>query len=81
MPTDGFDWAAEAYLAVRRGETDGRQYMYADGLGTCSFPALIRYLIYDFHALMNHELTYSFIPATAGVRPAGGMDEGAGSIF
>ena len=63
IPADSFDWAAKAYLAVRNGKTDGKQYLYADGLGTCSLPALIRYLIYDFHALMNHELTYSFLPA------------------
>ena len=29
----------------------------------CRFPNLIRYLIYDFHALMNQELTYTFLPA------------------
>lgn len=58
-----FDWAAKAYLAVRSRKTDGKQYVYADGLGTCSLPAIIRYLIYDFHALMNNELTYSFLPA------------------
>lgn len=63
MPQDSFDWVAKAYLAVRKGETDGKQYLYADRLGTCGLPALIRYLIYDFHALMNHELTYSFLPA------------------
>ncbi len=63
MPTDSFDWVADAYLAVRRGETDGRQYLYADRLGTCSLPALVRYLIYDFHAIMNNELTYTFMPA------------------
>lgn len=58
IPQENFDWAAQAYLAVRRGETDGKQFLYADCLGTCSLPALIRYLIYDFHALMNQELTY-----------------------
>lgn len=63
IPQDSFDWAAEAYLAVRSGKTDGKQYLYADGLGTCSLPALVRYLVYDFHALMNHELTYTFLPA------------------
>lgn len=63
MPQDCFDWVAKAYLDVRSGKTDGRQYLYADGLGTCSLPALIRYLIYDFHALMNNELTFSFLPA------------------
>lgn len=63
IPYDSFDWAAEAYLAVRRGKTDGKQYLYADGLGTCGLLALVRYLIYDFHALMNNELTYSFLPS------------------
>lgn len=63
MPSESFDWVAEAYLSVRRGETDGKQYLYADGMGTCSLPALIRYLIYDFHALMNQELTYTFLPS------------------
>ena len=63
MQEDSFDWAAKAFLAVRRGETDGRQYIFADTLGTCSFPAIVRYLIYDFHALMNNELTYTFLPA------------------
>ncbi len=63
MPEDRFDWAAEAWLAVRSGKTDGKQYVYADRLGTCSLPALARYLVYDFHALMNNELTYSFLPS------------------
>lgn len=63
MPQDRFDWVAKAYLEVRKGRTDGRQYLYADGLGTCSLPALVRYLMYDFHALMNNELTFSFLPA------------------
>lgn len=63
IPVHSFDWAAESYLSVRNKETGGEQYLYADGLGTCSLPALIRYLIYDFHALMNQELTYSFLPA------------------
>ncbi len=63
MPEGSFDWAADAYLAVREGRTDGKQYLYADRLGTCSLPAIIRYLLYDFHALMNHELTYTFLPA------------------
>lgn len=63
IPQESFDWVAQAYLAVRRGETDGKQFLYADCLGTCSLPALIRYLIYDFHALMNQELTYTFLPA------------------
>ena len=49
--------------AVRSGKTDGKQYLFADRAGTRSLPALIRYLIYDFHALMNQELTYTFLPS------------------
>lgn len=63
IPADSFDWAAMAYLDIRTKKTDGSQYLYADGLGTCGLPAAVRYLIYDFHALMNNELTYSFLPA------------------
>lgn len=63
IPDGRFDWTAKSYLAVRSGKTEGKQYLYADGLGTCSLPALIRYLIYDFHALMNNELTYTFLPS------------------
>lgn len=63
MPEGSFDWAAKAYLATRQGRADGSQFLYADGLGTCGLPALVRYLVYDFHALMNHEVTYTFLPA------------------
>lgn len=63
IPDGRFDFAAAAYLAVRNKKTDGKQYLYADGLETCSLPALVRYLIYDFHALMNNELTYTFLPS------------------
>ncbi len=63
IPYERFDWTAKAYLDVRRGKTDGKRYLFADSLGTCGLPALVRYLVYDFHALMNHELTYSFLPA------------------
>lgn len=63
MSEKSFDWAGAAWLAIRRGETDGREFLYADGLGTCSLKAVIRYLFYDFHALMNHEISYLFQPA------------------
>lgn len=63
MSEENFDWAGQAWLAIRRGKTDGREFLYADGLGTCSLKAVIRYLFYDFHALMNHEISYLFQPA------------------
>lgn len=62
IPRDRFDWAAESYLAVRRGKEDGGRYLYADRQGTCGLPALVRYLVYDFHSLMNSELTYTMLP-------------------
>lgn len=57
-----FDWAAKAWLSIRQGKTDGREFLYADGLGTCSLKAVIRYLFYDFYALMNQEISYLFQP-------------------
>lgn len=58
-----FDFAAKAWLDVRRGKIDGSRFLYADGLGTCSLKAIIRALFYDFHALMNDEVSYLFLPA------------------
>lgn len=62
MEETQFDWAAKAWLSIRGGKTDGKEFLYADGLGTCSLQAVIRYLFYDFHALMNHEISYLFQP-------------------
>lgn len=62
LAEDQFDWAAKTWLSIRRGETDGTEFLYADGLGTCSLKAAIRYLFYDFHALMNQEISYLFQP-------------------
>lgn len=62
MRDEDFDWAAKAWLSIRQKKTDGREFLYADGLGTCSLKAVIRYLFYDFHALMNNEISYLFQP-------------------
>ncbi len=62
MREESFDWAAKAWLNIRSSKTDGKEFLYADGLGTCSLKAVIRYLFYDFHALMNHEISYLFQP-------------------
>lgn len=62
MKEESFNWAAKAWLDIRAGKTDGTQFLYADGLGTCSLKAVIRYLFYDFHALMNSEISYLFQP-------------------
>lgn len=57
-----FDYAGRAWLDVRSGSVDGAKFLYADGLGTCSLKAIIRALFYDFHALMNDEISYQFQP-------------------
>ena len=57
-----FDHAAKVWLDVRNGSVDGTKFIYADGLGTCSLKAVIRALFYDFHALMNDEISYQFQP-------------------
>lgn len=62
IPEEKFDWAARTWLNIRNGTADGNRFFYADGLGTNSLKAVIRYLFYDFHALMNNELTFSFLP-------------------
>ncbi len=62
MREERFDWAAQSWLSIRGGKTDGKEFLYADGLGTCSLKAVVRYLFYDFHALMNHEISYLFQP-------------------
>ncbi len=81
IPQESFDWAAQAYLAVRRGETDGKQFLYADCLGTCSLPALIRYLIYDFHALMNQEAGEADGRGAGGAGSPCRVDGGSGQVF
>lgn len=63
MPLSCFDFAGPSWLAVRNGKEDGKRFVYADGLGTNSLKAILRYLFYDFFALMNHELTFSFQPS------------------
>ena len=62
IPHEKFDWAAESWISARSGKQDGKKFLYADGKGTCGIPALARYLVYDFHALMNNELTFTFLP-------------------
>ncbi len=62
IPEEKFDRAAKVWLDIRNNAVDGSKFVYADGKGTNSLKAALRYLFYDFHALMNHELTFSFLP-------------------
>ncbi|NJK96415.1 MAG: transglutaminase domain-containing protein [Bacteroidetes bacterium] len=62
IPDDRFDWAAKTWLDIRHGNTDGKQFVYGDGKGINGLKAVIRAIFYDFHALMNYELSYKFQP-------------------
>lgn len=62
IPHDRFDWAAQTWLDVRAGIVDGKKFVYADGQGTNSLEAIIRAIFYDFHTLMNNEISYKFQP-------------------
>lgn len=62
MEEGQFDWAARAWLDIRLGKAEGTRFVYADNQGTCGLRAAARYLVYDFHALMNNEISYVFYP-------------------
>lgn len=60
LPNERFDFVANAWLDVRRGKQDINYFRHGSkvkGLGM-----LARSLFYDFHALMNDEISYLFFP-------------------
>ncbi|MCL1965294.1 MAG: transglutaminase-like domain-containing protein [Firmicutes bacterium] len=61
IPSDKFDWAAETWLNIRRNKVNGEKFVYAGGVK--SLEAAIRAVFYDFHSLMNNEISYKFQPA------------------
>lgn len=61
IPTEKFDWAADTWLAIREGKTNGDKFLYAGG--EKSLRAVILAIFYDFHSLMNNEVSYEFQPA------------------
>lgn len=62
IPENQFHCAADTWLNIRNEKVDGRQFVYGDALGTNSLKAVIRSIFYDFHALMNNEISYKFQP-------------------
>jgi hypothetical protein len=62
MPESCFDWAGPTWLRIRQGSLEGSRYSYADGRGTHGLKAVIRAVFYDFHCLMNNEISYNFQP-------------------
>jgi hypothetical protein len=61
IPTEKFDWAAEVWLKIREGKENGDKYV--DAGGAKSLESAVCVVFSDFHALMNNEISYKFIPA------------------
>ena len=60
LPDGKFDFSADAWLKVRRGEIDGEYFWYAGGYG--GLRAILKELFSDFHCLMNNEIIYEHSP-------------------
>ncbi len=61
MPDKAFDFSADAWIKVRKGEVEGSHFKDAvgfEGLVTISWQ-----LFHDFHALMNNEILYQHGPS------------------
>jgi hypothetical protein len=64
MPEDTFEWSADVWLKLRRGEADPRRYWNAggfEGLMPVSWE-----LFYDLHSIMNNEIIYLHSPHHVG---------------
>lgn len=60
IPYNEFNWIAQLWSDVRSGKVNGDNYILLDG--SKSLKALAKIMMYDFHALMNDEVNYNFIP-------------------
>ena len=60
IPDDKFDWAAKTWLDVRQGKRKSTEFKHAGGLK--GLFNLCVALFYDFHCLMNNEITYYHTP-------------------
>lgn len=60
IPAEEFDFAADVWLGVRKGELD--QSHFVSSAGYCGLPAIVEALFQDFHCLMNNEILYTHFP-------------------
>ena len=63
MPSNVFDFPADAWLAVRNGQVDADYFWNASGHSGLIVIAWA--LFYDFHCLMNNEVIYLHMPEIA----------------
>jgi hypothetical protein len=60
MPNDKFDWSANTWIELRKGNLSPNNYFNAGGY-TGLMPVMWE-LFYDFHCLMNNEILYLQAP-------------------
>ena len=60
LPDDRFDFVAQVWLDVRNGKQDVNYFRHGSKIQGMAM--LARSLFYDFHALMNDEISYLFFP-------------------
>lgn len=60
IPNEKFDYVAKVWLDVRKGKKNVNSFRH--GSKVEGLPMLARSLFYDFHALMNDEISYLFFP-------------------
>lgn len=60
MPDDQYCLAPQAWLDVRSGKKDVNYFVHGNKI--TGLPMLARSLFFDFHALMNDEISYLFFP-------------------
>lgn len=61
MAHEDFAWAAEIWLNVRSGKDDIKKYIHGSSFQGLNMLAYS--LFFDFHALMNDEISYLFMPS------------------
>lgn len=62
IPRNMFMFGAEAYLNLRKRKIEDNRIVYSSDPITVGIKAAIRALFYDFHALMNDEIIFDFVP-------------------
>lgn len=62
FPKSEFKWIAEVWLAVREGKDTCKNYIHGSHLN--GLDNLVYALFFDFHSLMNDEISYLFFPTT-----------------
>lgn len=62
MPKEKFIYSADAYLKLRSGEYNKYDVYYASKPYIYGMKAALRALFYDYHSLMNDEITFLYMP-------------------